>query len=269
MADDACTPPRLALLGDSFLYACHSLRSRACRHSATIVCALTPTPLTVCVGRQRWTGRLLAVRPFVARSIDSEGQPQALLDLEPTHLRFNSFCTDGPAVRVLDDTRFAGLLHCARAFAAGELTGRRLQASVQFQLQAVADSLAPLRPLDARVLSMMAALRLDPSRSLNALAEAVALSPAHASHTFADSLGITVRQYALAVKIQRAAMFFGSGRALTDIAQLSGFTDSAHLARVWTRCYGASPSHYFAARGQAAPAQVDHAWRQTVRLAAA
>lgn len=268
MADDSCALPRLALLGDSFLFACEGICSQACRHSVTLVCALTPTPVTLRVGRQRWAGRLLAVRPFVARSIDSHGQPLALLDLEPSHLRFNSFCTDGNAVRVLDDRRYDGLLQCARAFAAGELTGRRLQASVQFQLQAVADSLAPLRPLDARVLSMMAALRLDPSRSLTELAEAVALSPAHASHTFTESLGITVRQYALAVKIQRAAMFFGSGRALTDIAQLSGFTDSAHLARVWTRCYGASPSRYFAARGQAALAQVDHAWRQTVRLAA-
>jgi AraC-like DNA-binding protein len=61
-------------------------------------------------------------------------------------------------------------------------------------------------------------------------------------------------------------MFFGSGRALTEIALASGFTDSAHLAKVWMRCYGASPSRHFGALRGADDSRVDHAWRQRVRL---
>ncbi|WP_423594844.1 helix-turn-helix domain-containing protein [Roseateles sp. MS654] len=260
--------PRLGLLGDSFIYASAALRSRVCRHSATLACALTPQPLSISVDGQQWQGHLMAIRPFSWRAIDSGGQPVVLIDLEPTHPRYNTFSRwpDRAPVRVLDAQRFAGLRDCASAFAHRTLSGRRLQASVQMLVGSVADSVAPHRPLDGRVRQMMAALRLDPSLDLTALGTAVGLSATQASRGFVRSLGITARQYALAAKIQRAAMFFGSGRALTSIAQASGFTDSAHLAKVWMRCYGDCPSRYFAQHDSTHDGRVDHAWRQRVSL---
>lgn len=260
--------PRLGLLGDSFIYACASTRSQACRHSVTLACALSAQPLTVSVGPRQWTGHLLAIRPFTARHMDSCGEPVALIDLEPPHPRYNTFSRPpGPQpVQVLDPERFSALLTCAKAFAVHALGGRRLQATVQLQVEDVADSIAPHQPLDRRVLQMMALLRLDPGLGLPAVATQVGLSASQASRTFVDALGLTVRQYALAAKIHRAALYFGSGRALTDIAQASGFTDSAHLAKVWTRCYGASPSHYFAGLRSTEGSHVDHAWRSEVRL---
>jgi AraC-like DNA-binding protein len=261
--------PRLGLLGDSFIYTCASVRSHVCRHSVTLACALGSEPLTVTVGGRRWVGQLVAMRPFSPREIDSGGQPVALIDLEPTHLRYNTFSRSAsgpPPVLLLDPDRFAGLITCARAFADRTLDGRRLQASVQLQVGSVADSIGPLRPVDPRVLSMMAAVRMDTGLSLAALGRHVGMSATQASRTFVEALGITVRQYSLAAKIQRAAMFFGSGRALTEIALASGFTDSAHLAKVWMRCYGASPSRHFGALRGADDSRVDHAWRQRVRL---
>lgn len=262
--------PRLGLLGDSFIYACPSVRSDVCRHSVTLVCALSAEPLTVAVGARQWRGRLIAVRPFTRRRIDSGGRPVALIDLEPPHPRYNTFSRPpGPQpAQVLDATRFDGLLGCARAFASQALAGRRLRATVQLQVDDAADSIAPAEPIDPRVLQMMAALRLEPGTALAALGAQVGLSGPLASRAFVDALGLTVRQYALATKIQRAAMFFGSGRALTDIAQASGFTDSAHLAKVWQRCYGASPSHFFAAHRSTEDGRVEHAWRERVSLAA-
>lgn len=64
------------------------------------------------------------------------------------------------------------------------------------------------------------------------------------------------------MKIQRAAGFYGSGRSMSDVALIAGFTDSAHLAKVWRRCYGDSPSRYFAEHRSALPGRVDHAWRR-------
>ncbi len=264
--------PRLGLLGDSFIYTCASVQSNVCRHSVTLACALGDAPLTVTVGGRRWVGTLVAMRPFSPRQIDSAGQPVALIDLEPTHPRYNTFSRSvagPPPVLLLDPDRFAGLLTCARAFADQSLDGRRLQASVQWQVNSVADSIGPARALDPRVLRMMAALRMDTGLSLAALGRQVGLSATQASRTFVESLGITVRQYSLAAKIQRAAMFFGSGRALTEIAQAAGFTDSAHLAKVWTRCYGASPSAHFRALRGAGEGRIDHAWRQRVSLGSA
>ncbi|MFX1678361.1 AraC family transcriptional regulator [Mitsuaria sp. CC2] len=260
--------PRLGLLGDSFIYASGAVRSRVRRHSVTLACALTPQPLRVSVAGQHWSGRLVAVRPFSTRAIDSGGQPAVLIDLEPTHPRYNTFSrwSDRAPVRVLDEQHFAGLLDCASAFASYALSGRRLQASVQMLVGSVADSVSPHQPLDPRVLQMMAGLRLDPAQDLATLGAPVGMSAAQASRGFLKSLGISARQYALAVKIQRAAMFFGSGRALTAIAQASGFADSAHLAKVWVRCYGDCPSRYFSQHRGAQEGQVDHAWRQRVSL---
>ncbi|MDT7838041.1 helix-turn-helix domain-containing protein [Aquabacterium sp. OR-4] len=269
--------PRLGLLGDSFLYAGHAGGPRVCRHSVTLVCALTAQPLQLLAAGQRFTGLLMAVRPFTLRHIDAPGQAVGLLDLEPSHGRFSTFtralaqALGGPPVQVLDAERHQGLLSCVRGFASGALVGRQLQAAVQLQLHALADELPPVPPLAPRVLAMMSALRLEPALPLAALASSVGVSPAHASRSFVEALGITVRQFALALKIQRAAMHFGSDRSLTEVAQLSGFADSAHLSRVWVRCYGASPSRYLDALAQPGPGpgRLDHVWRQPVRLVSA
>ena len=258
---------RLGLLGDCFIYAAPMLDSSVCRHSVTLACALTAEPLTVTVAGRPWQGRLLAVRPFVARHMASAGQPAVLIDLEPLHPRYSAFSRPAGAepVLALDDQRFTGLLACAASFALQARSGRQLQAALQLQIGDLADSLGRHEPPDPRVVQMMAALRLDPGLSLAALGQPVGMSATRASRSFVEALGITVRQYALSVKIQRAASFYGSGRPLTEVAQTAGFTDSAHLARVWRRCYGGSPSHFFAEHRSAKDGRVEHAWRQQVR----
>lgn len=161
-----CTPPRLGLLGDCFVYAAPALQSRACRHAATLACALTPEPLTVSAHGRRWQGRLLVVRPFVDRLIDSAGRPAALVDIEPLHPRYPAFSRGAEPVQVLAAERFGGLLACTAAFARQALAGRQLRAAVQLQLDDAADALAPREPPDPLVQQMMAALSEDPSLSL-------------------------------------------------------------------------------------------------------
>ncbi|WP_218151248.1 AraC family transcriptional regulator [Roseateles sp. YR242] len=263
--------PRLGLLGDSFIYACPAMQSDVCRHSATIACAIGPEPLRVTAGGECFTGHMVAVRPFLRRRVDSGGHPIALIDLEPAHPRYNTFSRQAPSdtVQVLDTHQFAGLLTCAKAFAHQRLVGSQLRAAVGLHIADVADSIGPLQPVDAAVLQMMATLRMDPTAGLAALGLRVGLSARRASQAFVAALGLTVRQYALAEKIRRAAMFLGSQRPLTDIAQLCGFADSAHLSKVWQRCYGVCPSQFFAQHHSADGAQVDQAWRRQVSLAAA
>jgi AraC-like DNA-binding protein len=41
----------------------------------------------------------------------------------------------------------------------------------------------------------------------------------------------------------RATQFFNGQATLTEIAQLAGFSDSAHLSRAWQRRYGLPPSY--------------------------
>ncbi|KQW51895.1 MULTISPECIES: AraC family transcriptional regulator [unclassified Roseateles] len=263
---DPQSQTRLGLLGDCFIYTAPAIHSHVCRHSVTIACALTQEPLTVSVGAKQWRGRLLAVRPFVARRMDSGARPAALVDLEPSHTRYSTFSRGALAepVLVLDEHRFAGLLSCAQAFAMRALTGRQLHAAMQLQISSLADGVARYLPPDARALQMMASLRIDPGQSLAALGRQVGMSATLASRRFVEALGISVRQFSLAVKIQRAAALYGSGRSLTEVAQIAGFSDSSHLAKVWRRCYGGSPSRYFAEHSSVQEGRIDHAWRQQV-----
>jgi AraC-like DNA-binding protein len=41
----------------------------------------------------------------------------------------------------------------------------------------------------------------------------------------------------------RATRHFSAEIPLTEIAQLAGFTDSAHLSRTWQRRFGMPPSY--------------------------
>lgn len=261
--------PRLGLLGDSFIYAGPNIQADVCRHSVTLACAIGPEPLTITVGDQRWRGRLLAIRPFLKRAVDTGREPVALIDLEPSHPRYNTFSRQGPEATVteLDSVRFAGLLGCVQGFADQRLTGSQLRAAVCLHVADVADSIGPEVPVSPPVLQMMAAVRMDPASDLGVLSRRVGMPARRASQLFVSALGLTVRQYALAEKIRRAAMFLGSSRPLTDIAQLCGFADSAHLAKVWQRCYGMCPSAFFGGRLAAPKGNLDLAWRQQVSLA--
>jgi AraC-like DNA-binding protein len=277
VAEHACTmlktlaTPRLGLLGDSFIYAGPNIQTDVCRHSVTLACAIGPEPLQISAGGRCWTGRLLAIRPFLKRAVNAGGGPVAMIDLEPTHPRYNTFSRQAPTetVQVLDTARFSGLLGCAQAFAEQRLCGSQLRAAVALHVSDVADSIGPAQPVASPVLQMMAVVRMDPTAGLSVLGQRAGLPARRASQVFVAALGLTVRQYALAEKIRRAAMFLGSGRPLTDIAQLCGFSDSAHLAKVWQRCYGVCPSKFFTGPWHTQGGGLDQAWRQRVSLAAA
>lgn len=261
--------PRLGLLGDSFIYAGPNIQADVCRHAVTLACAIGPEPLTITAAGRSWQGRLLVIRPFLKRSVATGTAPVALIDLEPSHPRYNTFSCQTPetSVTVLDAARFAGLLACVQGFAQQRLSGSQLRAAVCLHVADVADSIGPEVPVSSPVLQMMAAVRMDPASDLGMLSRRVGLPARRASQLFVSALGLTVRQYALAEKIRRAAMFLGSSRPLTDIAQLCGFADSAHLAKVWQRCYGMCPSAFFGGRLAARNGSLDLAWRQQVSLA--
>lgn len=261
--------PRLGLLGDSFIYAGPNIQTDVCRHSVTLACALSQQPLSIHAAGRCWQGHLLVIRPFLKRTVDTGSAPVALIDLEPSHPRYNTFSCQAPeaSVTALDAARFAGLLACVQGFAQQRLSGPQLRAAVCLHVADVADSIGPEVPVSSPVLQMMAAVRMDPASDLGMLSRRVGLPARRASQLFVSALGLTVRQYALAEKIRRAAMFLGSSRPLTDIAQLCGFADSAHLAKVWQRCYGMCPSTFFGGRLAPHNGNLDLAWRQQVSLA--
>lgn len=77
------------------------------------------------------------------------------------------------------------------------------------------------------------------------LAEAAAaahVSPSRLTHAFSHETGIPFRRYVPWTRIRRAVQEVSDGANLTDAAMNAGFSDSAHLSRVFRDNFGLPPS---------------------------
>jgi AraC-like DNA-binding protein len=73
-------------------------------------------------------------------------------------------------------------------------------------------------------------------------AEAGHVSPSRLTHAFSQETGIPFRRYVLWARVRRAVQEVGGGANLTEAAARAGFSDSAHLSRVFRDNFGLSPS---------------------------
>jgi AraC-like DNA-binding protein len=256
---------RVRLMGDSFLVARDDgFSSRTQRYSASVIVAIDARPLAVATEQGRFEGALLLVAPCVAKRIDAPGRALVLLDIETIHPQHRRILLAPrlPPVLELDAARHGELLRLVQGFHGDGLQGR----AVNVQTQRAIDELAQLFPappaLDARVEGMQARLDDDPTLPLARLAARFGLSPQRASTLFRRHVGLSLRQYALAGKVRRAAQYIGEGRRLTDVALDAGFVDSAHFAKVWTAYYGAPPSQHFRPPPQSFDRREQPGWLQ-------
>lgn len=111
--------------------------------------------------------------------------------------------------------------------------------------------IAPARPRPAsgglsttaqrRVLELIDA-RLDARLTVEMLAAEAGLSPAHFAHAFKASLGQPPHRYVLTLRLERARRLLDTSCAsLSDVAQRAGFSDQAHLTRLFKRAFGITP----------------------------
>ena len=73
-------------------------------------------------------------------------------------------------------------------------------------------------------------------------AAAAHVSPSRLTHAFTQETGIPFRRYVLWARIRRAVQEVGAGANLTEAAVRAGFSDSAHLSRVFRANFGLAPS---------------------------
>jgi AraC-like DNA-binding protein len=101
------------------------------------------------------------------------------------------------------------------------------------------------RMIHPRVKKLLALLRergVDDQISLDALADAVGLSPGRLMHVFTASIGIPLRPYLAWLRVQRAASAIVNGSSMSGAAYAAGFSDAAHMSRTFTRMLGVAPS---------------------------
>jgi AraC family transcriptional regulator len=86
---------------------------------------------------------------------------------------------------------------------------------------------------------------LEGNLRLSDLAQEAKISTSHLIRSFRQSTGKTPYQYLLHQRIERARSLMRNDRTpLTEVALASGFADQHHLARVFRRITGVTPSSY-------------------------
>jgi AraC-like DNA-binding protein len=107
---------------------------------------------------------------------------------------------------------------------------------------------APLRPQmnDARVETMKSLLAADLETPLRVadLAEAVGLSPFHATRLFTEASGLPPHAWRTQLRLQRALAPLRAGASVADVAAASGFTDQSHFTRHFRRMFGVPPGRW-------------------------
>ena len=99
-----------------------------------------------------------------------------------------------------------------------------------------------------RVLELIDA-RLDRRLTIDVLAREAGLSPMHFARAFRETTGHAPHRYLLALRLQRARLLLGEpGATISDVALRTGFTDQAHLTRLFRREFGVTPGTYQRAR---------------------
>jgi AraC family transcriptional regulator len=109
----------------------------------------------------------------------------------------------------------------------------------------IANSVGGMAPSTLRRCIALMEARLEADLGLGELASEAGLSTSHFIRSFRESTGKTPYQFLLDRRVQRAQTLMRDPRAsLAEIARATGFADQQHLARVFGRITGVTPSTY-------------------------
>ncbi|WP_144370029.1 helix-turn-helix transcriptional regulator [Myxococcus stipitatus] len=98
-----------------------------------------------------------------------------------------------------------------------------------------------IHPAVQRAVRFVAA-NLEGDIRLGAVAEHAEISPGRLTHLLPQHVGLPLRPYVAWLRLQRAVARLREGATLTESAHHAGFTDGAHLTRIFRRMFGIRPS---------------------------
>ena len=84
---------------------------------------------------------------------------------------------------------------------------------------------------------------LETGRASRAIARELGLSPDHFTRAFREAVGLPPHQWRISARIETAKTLIATGSSsLAEIAVACGFSDQAHLTRMFKREEGVSPA---------------------------
>lgn len=185
-----------------------------------------------------------AIPAGVSYEFDAEGQPLAVLYLEPQAGRVDALV---PFVTDAREASGALLGGCAIVAALREIYEARSGAG--WAGQALDDLLIhsaarARRAIDPRIARALSELDVEMGSEVTAqhAATRVGLSSSRFQHLFADEVGVPFRRFRVWLRLRRAIGEIIGGSTFTDAAHAAGFADQAHFSRAFRQAFGASAS---------------------------
>ena len=209
-------------------------------HHAIQITALLAGNLRLVGDKETVSGQVLAVKAGERHRLEADGM-LAFVFIEPecrqgkalTHLLFK-----GAEIVSLDPEIAAMLLPLANAFDGGPDRMEMLEIGQRaIELLEPEVKVHETDPRVRRIIDYVVA-NLDGPLSLKDASLGIYLSPSRLRHLFVEQTGLPFKTYLLWLRLVRALEIYSEGNSLTEAAHLAGFSDSAHLSRIFRRTFG-------------------------------
>ena len=214
-------------------------------HAIQIVVALDGN-VAICGGDGKWQeSRGIVVRPDAEHSFDCNGAVGVMVFVDPESSEGAWLSTSlRQDITIVPDTRLDSIVPELRTFAEQPDESPDIAVPIRQCIQGLRPGLAPACRLDARVTTVIDAIRAsdDLRMSLDQAADTACLSPTRFAHLFKDQVGLPFSRYMLWRKLTRAMVAIASEGTIAAAAHAADFADAAHLTRTFYQMVGMAPS---------------------------
>ena len=214
-------------------------------HAIQVVIAVDGC-LAIAGSKGTWReARGIIVRPDAEHSFDCNGALGVMVFVDPESSEGAWLSTSlQQDITIVTDTRLDPMVPELRTFAEQPHESSDIAALIRRCIQGLRPGLAPTRRLDARVTTVLNAIRAsdDLRMSLDQAADKACLSSTRFAHLFRDQVGLPFSRYMLWRKLTRAMVAVASEGTIAAAAHAADFADAAHLTRTFYQMVGMAPS---------------------------
>ena len=216
-----------------------SISNRPHRHVSASLLVGLEKPFLLGVEGATITTRLALVAPDIEQSLDSLGGRMLIVHLDPDTDSFRSV-RHNLAEQSWCDFSWpeAGFLFPNIEVAEAEEARGVLESLLDYLGAQTAEA------LDNRIKTVVSLLREEPPETINVdqLAESVNLSASRLTHLAKQELGVSLKRFALSLKLQQAVRKWNDGMPLSELAVDAGFYDQSHFVRTVRTMLDIKPS---------------------------
>ncbi|MEO9230875.1 MAG: AraC family transcriptional regulator [Devosia sp.] len=186
------------------------------------------------------------ISPDLPHAFDAPGRVVANILFEPESVAgralLNRYGNQG--ISTLLEADVAKLVAPLRTAYSTEITDAQLVALARDVIAKLSGAEPQAPPTDPRVVKAIQYVRqhIDEPITLQALAEACALSPGRLRHLFMSETGVSTKAFVLWERLNKALSLGFGGTSWTEAAHAANFADSAHLSRTCRRMFGLAPT---------------------------